>query len=950
MNAVPYTDIEQYFKVGVDPSCIEIDQTRNSLLHENSIRMLKDGYMLPDEGPQELFARVSAAVADSEEHAQRLYDYVSKLWFMYSTPILSNAGTKRGLTISCFSSTVDDSLDSITDHWKEQTYLTAKGGGTSGYWGRLRTDGVATSKGSASSGLIPFLKVMDAVAAASKQGNVRRGAYAAYLDVSHPEIMEFIDFRDPNGDPMRRSQNREGFHHGVCITDAFMEAVEKDEDWNLIDPHTNAIISTMKAREVWRKIIEMRVKTGEPYIVFEDTVNRYFPGNLKKKGLKSNGSNLCVAPETKILTNNGHLPIESLQDRTVCIWNGFEWSDVVIRKTGVNKKLVTVNLSSGQSIDCTEQHIFYVMGVGYNKVVKKSASELKPGDKLIKFNLPILDGTENLPHAYANGFYSGDGCEVKGKQRIYLYGDKRKLKTRLGEIFDDWCYQSNQNREYGHTKLLKDKFFVPDSSYTLKSRVDWFSGLLDSDGTVTRNVNTQSLQVASVNNEFLINIQMMLQTLGVFSKISKVRESGLNFLPKNDGSGDLGLYNTQTVYRLMVTQDGIEKLLSLGMKTDRLVITNHKANRECSHYIKVLSVEDNGRISDTYCFTEHKKGYGVFNGVLTGQCSEITLPKGKDYLDKDRTFVCCLSSVNLDKWDEWKDDPLFISDLIRMLDNNITLFLDNAPRSMYNAWHGSRMTRDLGLGTMGFHSLLQRKGLAFESSEAVELNNQIYYKIWKESSDASLKLGEERAPHPDSYEIVSETSVGELYVGGKTNGFRNAHRLAIAPNASSSTICGDVSPSIEPYSYNYKVETRKVGILSSKNPHLEALLESKGKNTDEVWNSIKKMDGSVQHLTFLTDQEKLVFKTAREIDQQWVVEHAAARQPFICQSQSVNLFITPKTPIKEINKVHMSAWKKGLKTLYYLRNMSVGDVKGISVVKSRESVDPDLVGCKSCEG
>jgi ribonucleoside-diphosphate reductase alpha chain len=623
MNAVPYTDIEQYFKVGVDPSCIEIDQTRNNLLHENSIRMLKDGYMLPDEGPQELFARVSAAVADSEEHAQRLYDYVSKLWFMYSTPILSNAGTKRGLTISCFSSTVDDSLDSITDHWKEQTYLTAKGGGTSGYWGRLRTDGVATSKGSASSGLIPFLKVMDAVAAASKQGNVRRGAYAAYLDVSHPEIMEFIDFRDPNGDPMRRSQNREGFHHGVCITDSFMEAVEKDEDWNLIDPHTNAIISTMKAREVWRKIIEMRVKTGEPYIVFEDTVNRYFPDNLKKKGLKSNGSNLC---------------------------------------------------------------------------------------------------------------------------------------------------------------------------------------------------------------------------------------------------------------------------------------------------------------------------------------SEITLPKGKDYLDKDRTFVCCLSSVNLDKWDEWKDDPLFISDLIRMLDNNITLFLDNAPRTMDNAWHGARMTRDLGLGTMGFHSLLQRKGLAFESSEAVELNNQIYYKIWKESSDASLKLGDERAPYPDSYEIVSETSVGKLYVGGKTNGFRNAHRLAIAPNASSSTICGDVSPSIEPYSYNYKVETRKVGILSSKNPHLEALLESKGKNTDEVWNSIKKMDGSVQHLTFLTDHEKLVFKTAREIDQQWVVEHAAARQPFICQSQSVNLFITPKTPIKEINKVHMSAWKKGLKTLYYLRNMSVGDVKGISVVKSRESVDPDLVGCKSCEG
>jgi ribonucleoside-diphosphate reductase alpha chain len=592
---------------------INIDYSRDSLFSDISIKTLKDRYLQSNENsPQDAFARVVNAFADNEEHAQRLYDAVSKHWFMFSTPILSNGGTERGLGISCFLQYVPDNVKGITNHYTESTYLTINGGGLGGYWGDLRTSG----KGSKSNGMVPFLKVMDSLMLAGNQAETRRGSYAAYLDVSHPEIERFIDIRDPNTDS-HSSCLGIGFHHAVCISDAFMDAVDKDGDWNLIDPHSKEVKKTLKARYLWKKIINARHKSGEPYLMFPDAANEQLPNVLWKKGLRIRQSNLC---------------------------------------------------------------------------------------------------------------------------------------------------------------------------------------------------------------------------------------------------------------------------------------------------------------------------------------NEIYLPTGPDYNGKNRTAICCLSSLNIATYDEWKDQAeQLIEDLVRLLDNVLEDFINTAPAEAHQAIYSAKMTRDIGLGTMGLHHYMQSKMIPFESLRASELNNELYYLINKFAIKASEKLGEERGFYPDSYVLKNGFWVSE-------HKQRNAHVLAIAPNASSAVICGNTSPSIEPYHANAFKHNTLSGSFLTKNPVLERLLEQKGMNISEVWDSIIANEGSVQHLKGLTDDEKLVFKTFGEIDQMWVVELAAIRQPYICMGQSLNLKFTDDATIKHISDVHRSVHSKRLKGLYYMINEARKSSERLSVVKSRETVDPSSVTCLACEG
>jgi ribonucleoside-diphosphate reductase alpha chain len=592
---------------------MQIDYARDALLTEFGLSTLKASYLVDGEtSPQQAFARAAQAFADNDAHAQRLYDYSSKLWFMFATPVLSNGGTKRGLPISCYLNYVDDSRDGITKHYTETSWLASVGGGVGGYWGDIRSDGMATSNGSKSNGSIPFIKVTDTLMAAFNQGTTRRGAYAAYQDISHPEIEEFIDLRDPSGDHGRRCLGT-GFHHGVIITDDFMQACIDNAPWDLIDPKTKRVTSTVKARDLWERIITKRLKTGEPYIVFGDTANLYLPQPLKKKGLRVRASNLCT---------------------------------------------------------------------------------------------------------------------------------------------------------------------------------------------------------------------------------------------------------------------------------------------------------------------------------------EIFLPTGWDDAGNMRTAVCCLSSVNLAKWEEW--GPVadqFIGDLIRMLDNVLQSFIDNAPAQLSWAVNSARMSRDLGLGAMGFHTLLQQQMIAFESDEARTLNNKIFSTINRAATAESRRLADERGEAPDM-------------VG---TGMHNAHLLAIAPNASSSIAAG-VDPSVEPRRTNAFKQSTQAGMALNKNPVLAKLLAEIGRDTPDVWKSIIDNQGSVQHLDFLTDHQRAVFKTAFEIDQQWIVEHAATRQPWICQGQSINLFFeNPKNDadLRAINQVHLSAWKKGLKSLYYVRSRTA--MRANTGSATRQSVaapalDPDAVGCTACEG
>ena len=586
---------------------VKIDYSRDSLLTDFSIKTLQDRYLVGDEkSPQEAFARAAEAFADDDDHAQRIYDYASNLWFMFATPVLSNGGTARGLPISCFLNYVDDSREGITGHYTENAFLSSFGGGIGGSWSDVRSSGTRTSKGSESTGVIPFVKVVDAEMLAFSQGVTRRGSYAAYLHITHPEIEEFLDGRKPTGgDTNRRFLN---LHHGVVISDRFMETIHRatkepgyDDSWELVDPHTKEVKKVVSARALWVKILQNRMETGEPYIMFEDAVNNDLPSFQQKKGLYVNHSNLC---------------------------------------------------------------------------------------------------------------------------------------------------------------------------------------------------------------------------------------------------------------------------------------------------------------------------------------SEITLPT-----NEERTAVCCLSSVNLEYFDEWKNHASFIPDLVRFLDNVLQYFIDNAPSQLEKAKYSAYRERSIGLGAMGFHAYLQKNNLPFEGPVAASANHMIFKHIKDGAMEETLQLAVERGACPDDDSCR----------------VRNAHLLAIAPNASSSIICGNTSPSIEPFRANAYTQKTKSGSYLQKNKFLEELLEKYGKNDDKTWRDIVTNKGSVQHLEFLSDMEKEVFKTAVEINQAWVIEHAAERQQFICQSQSLNLFFPPDVNKGELHNIHMVAWAKNLKTLYYLRSEAISRADNVSNEVKREIIF-EQQDCLSCEG
>jgi len=595
---------------------IKIDRSKDEKLTNFGKATLSDRYLGPNESYQDLFARVASTYADNNLHAQRLYNYISNLWFMPATPVLSNGGTKRGLPISCFLNEASDSLSGILDLWSENVWLAAKGGGIGSYWGNLRSIGEKIGRVGKTSGIIPFIKVMDSLTMAISQGSLRRGSAACYLTIDHPEIEEFIEMRRPTGgDPNRKSLN---LHHGVLVTDAFMRAVETDEQWALKSPTDASIQSTISARNLWIRLLTARIETGEPYIIFIDTVNRLIP-----------------------------------------------------------------------------QH---------------------------------------------------------------------------------------------------------------------------------------------------------------------------------------------------------HKLAGLNVKTSNL-------------------------------------------------CSEITLPTGIDKEGKDRTAVCCLSSLNLEKYDEWKDDKNFINDIMRFLDNVLTDFIDRAPEQFKDAKYSAMRERSVGLGVMGLHSYFQKNMIPLESVMSKVWNKKIFKNIQEKVDQASKDLADERGACPDAAEYNFKE--------------RFSNKTAIAPTASISIICGGASPGVEPVAANSYAHKTLSGSYNVRNKYLEKVLEKHGKNDDETWSSITTNQGSISHLDFLTDLEKNVFKTAFELNQNWIVELGADRTPYVSQAQSINLFLPADVHKKELHQIHFQAWKKGLKSLYYCRSKSIQRAENVNsgsstdvtknVYRKEVDTDPDYEECLSCQ-
>jgi len=916
---------------------IEIDYSRDRLLSEQGLKLLKDYYMLPNEkSPQDAFARAALAYCEGDyDFAQRIYDYASNLWFMYSSPVLSNAPKAgepfKSLPISCYLQYIPDTIQGQIEAYNEMASLSILGGGVGSHNGIRAISDKAP-------GPIPYMKTMDSGIGYYRQGKTRRGSLAYYMDIDHPDIIEHINFRVPTGgDVARKSDNRKSFHNAVNIKNDFIDAVINDTTYDLRCPHTKEVRETVKARDLWEMILETRALTGEPYLHFIDVANEHLPKTQKLLGLEIKGSNLCVAPETMILTDKGHYPIAELEDQEVNVWNGEEFSTVVIKKTNDNSKLIKVITDSGQEIECTEYHKFYVF-TGYGKEYKEvKAADLKTGMKLIKFDLPVIEGDVELRDAYINGFYSGDGCLLKkgkNRQRVYLYGEKRDLAENFTGG-SDWYIQEEYDRQHKDYDNLKEKFFVPLSNYTIKSRLDWLAGYADADGCIYRNGSNQQLVLASVEQEFLKEIQLLLQTLGVDSKIKMMRSEGYYKLPKNNGTGDCGDFLCKECWRLIITSNGLYQLLSLGIDFKRLRVVKRKPQRDAKRFIQIENVIDMGRIDETYCFNEPKRHMGMFGGILTGQCNEIELST-----NEERTAVCCLSSVNLEKFDTWRSTNM-IKDLIRFLDNVLNVFIKYAPDSISKARFSAMRERAIGLGTMGFHGYLMKNGIPFETGgfhSATQMNHIMFKHIKTQALEASKELAFERGEAPDM----------------KGTGLRNSHLLAIAPNANSSTIC-NCTPSIEPISDNAYVHSTRAGVFLVKNKYLQNVLEEKDLSEEEIaeiWNKIIKDEGSVQNIDQLTEEEKNVFKTAWEIDQHWLVQHAEDRAQYICQGQSLNLFFPAGSDRVYVNSVYLKAMKgKKLKGLYYHRTKNKQQADTVKEIQREALKDwRDDGECVACQG
>ena len=727
------------------------DYTKDELFDDFGVETLKRRYFKDgDNSPQDVFVRVTQTVSRGDEAlAERLYRYVSNHWFMYATPILANAPySAKRLPISCYLNCVGDSVPDLIGHMAEAAHLSVGGGGVGSYWGKVRSMGTKVSSGGETPGVIPFMVNENYEMLAYQQGGARRGKSALYLDVSHPEIEEFIHITNKKGGDLTRRAVHS--YNAVCIDDHFMECVKHDTPYPLVDPHTLEIKKEINARELWNTILLHRAQEGVPYIFFKDTANKARPEEHKKASLEIHQSNLCVHGDTLVLTDRGHKPIKNLVGQDVTIWNGEEWSTVKPFQTSENAYLMTVTLSTGESLTCTPYHKFYIEDFEGN-LVEKRAYELKLGDVLPETNDPFCNDPE---------------IDIK-----------RVSKLELADT------------------------------------------------------------------------------------------------------------------------------------------------------------------ASTYCLTEPKRHMAVFNGILTGQCTEITLPTAPD-----RTAVCCLSSVNLEKFDEWRHDPNFIPDLITMLDNVLEIFLENASDDLWRAKASVKAERSIGLGSMGWHAYLQKNMIPYDSGQALIQTHAIYSHIKRQAEETTRKLARERGACEDSINFGDGTK-------------RNLYLMAIAPNATSSIICGNTSPSIEPWNANMFSQVTQNGKVTILNKHLDKLIKSKDVDYDDVRTQILRNGGSIQTIDCFTAHEKSVFKMANEIDQRWVIEQASARQQYICQAQSINLFFAADAPKSYVHAVHYLAWIKRVKSLYYYRSQSAKVVDYEGEVAERQTINFDALidsdddgGCIACEG
>ena len=940
-----------------------IDYSRDFMFDYFGFKTLQNGYLLSGERPQHMWMRVSIQIhSDNFDKVKETYDALSFGYFIHATPTLYNSGSRRPQMSSCFLLTMkDDSIDGIYDTLKDCAQISKWAGGIGLSIHNIRARGsIIKGTNGSSTGIVPMLKVFNNTAKYVNQGGKRNGSFAIYLEPWHLDTEEFLKLKLNQGAEEDRARD---LFYALWIPDLFMQRVESDSEWTLMCPHDCPGLADrwgtefeklythyeslnkgkrVKAKEIWKLIMDSQIQTGMPYLCYKDAANS--KSNQKNLGtIKS--SNLCVAPETLVLTDNGYFPIKDLEGQTVRVWNGDNWSATTIQKTGENQKLIEVYFSNGASLTCTPYHKFLIQDSYHDmKSIKNStrvdAQNLNDEMSLKKFDAPVCAFTDNSwPHPYTHGFFCGDGTYSNGKPICALYGEKKHLVGHLEIKSMSGTETSAGLLNTCLPESLLPKFEVP-VNYSLETKLRWLEGLSDADGTIARNGTNESLQISSIEFDFLDKIRLMLLTMGVQSKVTKAFDERITLLP--DGRGGKKEYNCKPLWRILISSSSLFKLSELGYSPKRLKFTKRQPDRNAEQYIKVTAIVNNERYDDTYCFNEPLNHAGVFNGILTGNCTEIM-----EYSNPQETAVCNLGSLALPKFIE---DGNFNFEKLReyttILTRNLDIVIDKNYYPTEETRRSNMRHRPIGIGVQGLADVFAKLRLPWGSQKAIDLNREIFENIYYASLSSSVKRSEELAQymHLGLYESGSYSSFdgspiskGILqydmwsdqprltsYLDWKSlkerasQGVRNSLLVAPMPTASTSQILGN-NECIEPYTSN--IYTRRVlaGDFMVINKYLVEDLVNLGLWTSDIRTQIIANNGSIQSLTEIPSELKSIYKTVWEIPQKVLIDMARDRAPFICQSQSLNLFLNEPSYSK-LTSMHFYAWKSGLKTgCYYLR-------------------------------
>ena len=917
-------------------------------LNEDSRTFLSRGYLGENQQAEDRIleiAQTAERILNIEGFASKFYEYMSRGYYSLSSPVWSNFGNNRGLPISCNGVYVGDTISSILQKNAEVGMQTKHGAGTSGYFGDIRPRGSKIKTGGTADGPVHFMELFETNTDVISQGSVRRGSFAAYLDIEHPDVEEFLEIREVG-------HTIQNLSLGLCISDAWMEQMIEEGEAVKAGKLSS---SDAKKLKLWARVMRKRKESGYPYLFFTDTVNNNKPQVLKDKNIKIYASNLCISGNDRVVSNHGYLTAKELYELggDLKLFDGTQTvlsSEMKLREQDVD--VYKIVLENGMEHTVTDYHKVMVKIDGHTtKMV--ALKDLNVGDKICIQTKSGIFGPKHMPReAFLLGLYQGDGTQHKERIFIDIWENDfdllQEVEQNIQYVYDNYmsehyarkypiptfqdCVVSTgaevKKKRIGSTLLSKalnfEKGVIPQWIWESDEQTLWqyIRGLFYSDGTVNitkSKGNPLYLSLASIDRDFLKNIQLIMHNLGIKCAIGTLRHAGQNELP--DGKGGNKLYNTQTCYRL-----------TCGNKNDALLFNKHTGfldrknifieDREYRNNtkkaFKVKEILYVGK-EDVYCPTVYSdKHVFISQGIITSNCSEITLPSSED-----ESFVCNLASMNILTYDSWKETDA-VETMIFFLDAVMSDYIEKTSNIpfMQASCNFARRWRALGLGQLGWHSYLQSKLISFESYEAMRLNTEIARFMDERSLVASKQMAE----------IFGEP---EGLVG---YGVRNLTRLAIAPTTSSSFILGQVSPSIEPLRSNYFTKDLAKGSFTYKNPYLAKVLEAHGKNDDETWYSILTHKGSVQHLSFLTEHEKLVFKTFDEIVPLSIVQQASVRQKYIDQSQSLNLLIPPTAPIKDINALIIEGWRLGVKTFYYQRSSNPS-----------QDLVIDIMNCVSCE-